>query len=226
MLIDEFVKRMSARFPTHLSTELNVVEFHKSCKDHLKKYQGEILGFVFEEFNVTINSRSHPVMAAILEMCKQKVHEANPKQAKTKTPANETIGRIKVEEFKKTLDYRKCVEQLISRMAISFIEKNGHFPDQDALNKMIKIRNTFMADMRARRDRPDERITGWGRTLYEVGCHAYMHDVRTLREMKGLNDVKLDYRQVTFDEHKNTDMDFPVPEQQEEQIFTDQKDFG
>lgn len=222
MLIDEFVKRMSARFPTQLSTDLKVGEFRKSCNDYLKPWAGEVLGFVFEEFNCTVNSRTHPVMPAILDMCKKKAHEQQTVNSVPTKQPDYLATALMVNEFKKTLEFQKCAEQLTAMAAIRFIQKNKKFPNESDIQHFIKVRDGFLRDMREQMNNPSARMAGWGRTLYETGCYVYLNDVSLMRTTKGLNDISLDYQQVTFEEHKNRDMDYPEPVK----LFTDQKLFA
>lgn len=210
MLIDKFHEKMCRRFRNNLKKTGDIKFFDEWCHEKLKKYQGEILGFVYHEFDETIRTNSHPNHAVILDMCRKKERMQSPKKAVAcrdeKSDACDKNAEQMIDEYKNSLQYGPACVELIAGSALEFIRTNLKFPEQNDISDFRQIRDEFIYRLLAMKDgKIDTELGG-----YYTGCMFYLNEVTRVREHFMLNPMPPNYRNFTFLEHENRDMDYPV----------------
>lgn len=148
MKIHEFVKKIAVRFDSKLQTDEQREAFFEDCKNHLKRFEGEILGFAFEEFVYKRKFGTHPKVAEIVKMCIDKqstehkaVNPVNEKQAEWQK------NMILVKEFKLTDSFKWAAQRMIGHDVLLYIERNGGNPNKQEIDKMLKSHVEFKANM-------------------------------------------------------------------------------
>jgi len=69
MRICEFVDGLAIRFDSKLNAAAQIDAFEEDCRNHLKKFEGDILGFAYQEIIYQNKSRTHPTIAKIKKIC-------------------------------------------------------------------------------------------------------------------------------------------------------------
>ncbi len=179
MKIHDFVKKIAVRFDSKLQTDEQKDAFFEDCKNHLKRFEGDILGFAFEEFVYKRKFASHPKIAQIVKMCIDKQsadHKAvNPISAKQ---AEWQRNMILVKEFKKTDQFKWAAQRMIGWDVLLHIERNGAPPDKRDIAKMQAAHELFKKNMKRMED--DMDISEGSLAIYKMG--------------KALNQRNLDYK--------------------------------
>ena len=168
MRITEFVEKMAVRFDSKLSSPEQVAAFLEDCRDHLKSYEGEILGYAFYEIIDTQKTRTHPTISQIRKICYDKASY----QHTEKNPHNpETVEwqerNQMVRDFKRTDQFKWCAEKMIGADVLLLIEKNGRLPTKEDVQALVSSRIVFLREMDTLRDDPD--ISETRLAIYKMG---------------------------------------------------------
>lgn len=206
MRIVEFVDKVSASWPTQLKTTRQIEHFMEECKDYLKYYEGEILGFAYHELKLKQTSRTHPLISEILAMCKQKEHEQNkPKQKVTDSEADQKKINTLVMSYKTTENYNRACRKFIGNMAEAYCMKHGKFPEKKDYDRMIRESEHFVNSLKTRtvdgKPMPD--------AIFKLGKAVYRNELDYMRDALGLYPLDPDHDNYTFQEHKNLDYYYP-----------------
>lgn len=148
MRIREFAEQIAIRFDSKLSSPLQFEAFETDCKNHLKKFEGEILGFAYEEIIYQNKSRTHPTVAKIRKICSDKMG----KDHKTENPMNaEQAAWLRnhkmANEFKDTESFKWAAQHMIGIDVLLHIERKGVVPDRPAIDIMLKAHEAFKKGM-------------------------------------------------------------------------------
>lgn len=150
MRIPEFVDNMAKRFDSKLSASDQVTAFLEDCKIHLKKYEGEVLGYAFHEIVAINKSRTHPTVAKIRKVCSDKMHgdfkAVNPvSEEQAKRQENKNIA----DKFKTTESFKWAAQNMIGVDVLLYVERNGVVPDRETVDKMLRAHKVFKEDLAA-----------------------------------------------------------------------------
>ena len=148
MRIREFVEKIAVRFDSKLKTPAQIEAFEEDCRDHLKSYEGEVLGFAFHDILCLNKSRTHPTVAQIKKFCNEKAHKEHAKQHEH-NPESEKWHKTKklIEDFKQSDLFKKCAANMIGNDTIVFIGNNNRLPNDEDLRRLYSARQLFLADM-------------------------------------------------------------------------------
>jgi hypothetical protein len=165
MRIPEFVDNMAKRFDSKLSAPDQVQSFLEDCKIHLKKYEGEVLGYTFHEIVAINKSRTHPTIAKIRKVCSDKMgndyKDTNPVSAEQEAwQKNHKMAT----EFKTTESFKWAAQHMIGVDVLLYIERKGEVPDRPAIDRMLRAHQEFktrLADLDAIREPTQTQMAHW-----------------------------------------------------------------
>jgi len=144
MRIPEFVDNMAKRFDSKLSAQDQALAFLEDCKIHLKKYEGEVLGYAFHEIVAINKSRTHPTVAKIRKICSDKMgktHKDNNPMSKDRA---EWIANTKIfNEYKSTDRFKWACQNMIGWDVELFMSRKGVAPEREDIQWMMKAHEEF-----------------------------------------------------------------------------------
>lgn len=183
MRIREFVDGMAIRFDSKLSSPQQYDAFFEDCTNHLKKFEGEVLGFAYQEIIYQNKSRTHPTLGKIKKICIDKqsgdYKEVNPIDEKQQEWQR---NMILVKEFKETDQFKWAAQRMIGYDVLLYIERYGKNPSKHEVDLILKSHEKFKENMRGFENDPE--LSEGRLAIYKMG--------------KTLNGRNLDY----FNEHK------------------------
>jgi len=148
MKIHEFVEKMAVRFDSKLQTPAQIAAFEEDCRDDLKPFEGEILGYAFHQIKGDAKHRTHPTMGTIRKICNEKMtnkhletNARNPEQEKWNS-TNDLIAK-----FKLTDQFAWCCKNMIGNDVIVHIRDTGKTPTQEQIQKLLGGRESFTRNM-------------------------------------------------------------------------------
>lgn len=156
MKINEFAEQIAIRFDSKLSSPQQYDAFFEDCTNHLKKFEGEVLGFAYQEIIYQNKSRTHPTVSKIIKICSTKKgtdHKAaNPIGADhAKWLANKKLAK----EFESTDAFEWAARRMIGWDVLLWIEKHGAKPDNRQVDIFLKAHEEFPKTMQMWRDHLD-----------------------------------------------------------------------
>ena len=168
MRIREFVEKVSVRFDSKLKTPAQIAAFEEDCKDHLKNYEGEVLGFAFHEILCQNKSRTHPTVAQVKKFCNEKATTEHAKKHEHNPEAEQWHkNKQLVSDIKETDLFERCAANMIGNDALVFIGKNNRLPNDEDLRRLYSERQVFLKDMDAMKN--DHDISELRLAIYKMG---------------------------------------------------------
>lgn len=150
MKIIEFVDQIVIRFDAKLGRQDQVDAFRDDCKIHLKKFEGEILGFAFHEIVYKRRFASHPKIAEIVKVCNAKLTTDHKKVNPVSKEQEEwRVSNQMADEFQKTDAFKWVAERMIGWDVVLFIRQKGRHPTNVDIEKMLKSHEEFKKRMSA-----------------------------------------------------------------------------
>lgn len=168
MKISEFVEKMAVRFDSKLKTQQQIDAFRDDCKDHLKNYEGELLGHTFHEILATRKSRTHPTTGEIRKIASQKAHQEHAKKHEH-NPEAEKWQKTKsiLDNFQNTDLFKKCAVNMIGNDVLVFIKKKARVPTDEDLRRLFSARQEFLRILDGMRN--DTEISPLQLELFRTG---------------------------------------------------------
>jgi len=188
MRIETFAEQIAIRFDSKLSSPLQFEAFENDCKNHLKKFEGEILGFAYEEIIYQNKSRTHPTVAKIRKICNDKLHsnhkETNPVSAEQ---AAWQANHKQATEFKSTESFKWAAQHMIGVDVLLYIERKGEVPDRPAIDIMLRAHEEFktkLSELDAIREPTRTQMAHWkmGNALNEKNLDYYHAHTRQVNK--------------------------------------------
>lgn len=150
MRIDEFVEGIATRFDTKLQSDVQKKAYLDDCKIHLKKFEGEILGFGFHEIVYKRKYGSHPKIAEVVKVCSDKMGKEHRETSPvSREQAEWRVNLQKVKNFKLTPSFKWAAERMIASDVILFIQRNGKNPSEPDVNVMLKANEILKKDLQS-----------------------------------------------------------------------------
>lgn len=148
MRISEFVDQIVIRFDSKLGRQDQVDAFRGDCNIHLKKFEGEILGFAFHEIVYKRKFASHPKIAEIVKVCNAKLTTDHKKvNPVSKEQEQWRVSNQMADEFQKTDAFKWAAERMIGWDVVLFIRQKGRHPINVDIEKMLKSHEEFKKTM-------------------------------------------------------------------------------
>lgn len=165
MRIADFAEQIAIRFDSKLQSDRQYQSFLTDCGNHLKKFEGEILGFAYEEIIYQNKSRTHPTIAKIKGICNDKMYsnhkDTNPVSAEQEAwQKNHKMS----EEFKSTESFKWAAQNMIAFDVLLYIQRKGEVPNKPAIETMQKAHEEFkvrLADLDAITEPSQAELAHW-----------------------------------------------------------------
>ena len=202
MKIPEFVDRISNRYDTKLQTNKQIEDFNSDCKGQLKFYEGDVLGYVYEEILATQRSRTHPVIAVIRDLCTKKAAGDRVGQKKTDIVEIDKYHQANalIKQFMASEQYKYCAENMIAGMALTHIKKHSTKPERRDIERMLREHDIFMQKMHDIKNNPE--LSETETTLFKMGKGIYLNSLNRLLTNRGLPEISHKVKDVSFTEHE------------------------
>lgn len=172
MRIPEFVEAIATRFDSKLQTDAQISAFQDDCKIHIKKFEGEILGFAFHEIVYRRKFGSHPKIAEIVKICNEKQHKEHKATNPVSKEAEQWRANKKMaDEYRSSDQFAWAAKNMIATDVLYYIQKFGKIPDKAFVEKSLKAHAILKKDLDAMKN--DMDISAMRLAIYKAGKELY-----------------------------------------------------
>jgi len=165
MRIADFAEQIAIRFDSKLQSDRQYQSFLTDCTNHLKKFEGEILGFAYEEIIYQNKSRTHPTIAKIKSICNDKMYSDHKATSPVSAEQEAWQKNHKMaEDFKSTESFKWAARKMIAFDVLLYIQRKGEIPNEDAIKIMQNAHDEFkvrLADLDAIQEPNQMQMAHW-----------------------------------------------------------------
>lgn len=179
MRIETFAEQIAIRFDSKLSSPVQFEAFENDCKNHLKKFEGEVLGFAYEEIIYQNKSRTHPTVAKIRKICSDKMGKTHKSANPMNKEQAEWIANQKIfNDYKSTDRFKWACQNMIGWDVELFISRKGVAPEREDIKRMMKAHEEFkrrMSELNTIQEPSQVQLAHWkmGNALNDKNLNYY-----------------------------------------------------